>query len=284
MLICHNIKELQNHLNSLPDRKVSLIPTMGALHAGHTSLIDLAREKAPDHFVVTSIFVNPLQFDNEDDLDNYPKTLEDDLTLCEKHGTDIVFLPTPADFYAADHSIMVTESSLSKHLCGDTRPGHFNGVCTVVMKLFMSTRADLAVFGEKDFQQIAIIRRMVRDLHIPIQIVEGPTAREDGILAMSSRNERLTKDQREHAHDLYRALIKGKELAHLDMKSKPESIINHIKEELAKSPINPPFKIDYLDLVDNTTLDKVDKLRSNECSIAIAAFVGSVRLIDHISI
>ncbi|MGB1260112.1 MAG: pantoate--beta-alanine ligase, partial [Akkermansiaceae bacterium] len=177
-----------------------IVPTMGALHEGHLALITRARQLAGESgCVIVSIFVNPTQFDRTDDLVNYPRTMERDLALCEEHGVDVVYAPSPEAMYLSGHSITVTEVSLSKQLCGATRPGHFDGVCTVVLKLFNLTKSDISVFGKKDFQQLAVIRRMARDLNVPT-IVEGvETVREESGLALSSRNLRLSPAEKHDA-------------------------------------------------------------------------------------
>lgn len=254
---------------------VILVPTMGALHQGHASLIDLAREKAgPDGTVIVSIFVNPIQFDKKFDLEKYPRTLEADLGICNDHGADGVFIPKNAGMYFPDRSITIVESSLSKHLCGATRLGHFDGVCTVVLKLFNLSRCDATVFGEKDFQQLAIIRRMVRDLDLTVEIIPHPTIRETDGLAMSSRNARLTPEHRADAPRIRKAL-----LASAGKKSVQE-ILDTAREALELSPCG---KIDYLSLVDAETLAPASDL-SNPSVLATAIFYGDVRLIDHISI
>ena len=190
-----------------PKKRV-LVATMGSLHEGHLALIHRARQIAgTEGVVILSLFVNPTQFDQADDLRHYPRALEQDLALCKKHGVDIVFAPESGDIYHSDHSVTVTESSLSQRLCGASRPGHFDGVCTVVLKLFNLTQPDIAIFGKKDYQQLAIIRRMVRDLNIPISIEGLETVREQSGLALSSRNQRLSQQQRSDAQRIRRALL-----------------------------------------------------------------------------
>ena len=191
--------ELANHRANWSG-KIAFVPTMGALHPGHVSLFQKARETVGESgTVVASIFVNPLQFDRPEDLQNYPQTLDADLDDCRAHGVDHVFHPTAADFYAKDHSIQVLEKKLATHLCGASRPGHFDGVCTVVLKLFNLVKPDFAVFGKKDYQQLAIIRRMIRDLSLDVEIIAADTFREEDGLAMSSRNRNLTPEQRADA-------------------------------------------------------------------------------------
>lgn len=251
-----------------------LVPTMGALHDGHLALIRRAREVAgPDGTVAVSIFVNPIQFDRAADLDAYPRTLDDDLAQCRAEGVDLVFTPAAGSMYFPDRSITVLETSLSKTLCGATRPGHFDGVCTVVLKLFNLFQPAAAVFGEKDFQQLAIIRRMVRDLDIPVEIIASPTVREPDGLAMSSRNTRLTPEQRADAPRIRQALVAAAD------QHDPASILSTARAGIG-SPLN---RIDYLELVDAETLLPAAGL-SRPALLATAVFYGDVRLIDNILI
>jgi pantoate--beta-alanine ligase len=248
---------------------------MGALHRGHLALVKHAREVAgPSGVVVVSIFVNPIQFDREDDLEDYPRPLETDLMQCQAAGVDVVFVPDVREMYAHDRSTLVTENSLSRSLCGASRPGHFDGVCTVVLKLFMISACHAAVFGEKDFQQLAIIRRMVRDLDVPVEIVESPTIRESDGLALSSRNVRLSATHREDAPCIFRALGEASKLHNAD------GIIRHARKLLAESE---HLKVDYLTLVDAETLQPVNDL-TRPSILAAAVFYDDVRLIDHVRI
>ena len=252
-----------------------LVPTMGALHRGHLALVKHAREVAgPDGVVVVSIFVNPIQFDREDDLEAYPRPLETDLMQCQAAGVDVVFVPDVREMYAQDRSTLVTENSLSRSLCGAARPGHFDGVCTVVLKLFMLSACHAAVFGEKDFQQLAIIRRMVRDLDVPVEVIESPTVRESDGLALSSRNVRLSATHREDAPCIFRALNEAAKLHNAD------GIIRHARKLLGESE---HLKIDYLSLVDAETLQPVNDLKRPSI-LAAAVFYDDVRLIDHVRI
>lgn len=252
-----------------------LVPTMGALHQGHLELIKRARAYAGDDgTVVVSIFVNPIQFDRESDLDAYPRPMESDLAKCQAAGVDVVFAPAVESMYFSDRSVKVCESLLSRSLCGATRPGHFDGVCTVVLKLFLLSGCDAAVFGEKDFQQLAVIRRMVRDLDLPVEILECPTIRESDGLAMSSRNVRLTPEQRADAPRIRRALTMAAR------HEKPDAILTAACKEIAASPF---AKIDYLSLVDAETLQPVSSL-SRPAILAVAVFYDDVRLIDHVSV
>ncbi len=274
MWIARSKTELQNHLASLP-RPIVLVPTMGALHPGHAALIDLARKQAgTEGSVLVSIFVNPIQFDKSTDLENYPRTEEEDLFICKYHGATGVFLPDIDEMYFKDRSITVTENLLSQYLCGATRPGHFDGVCTVVLKLFNLTRCDAAVFGEKDFQQLAIIRRMVRDLDLNVEIIPHLTLREPDGLAMSSRNRRLTPEQRADAPRIRKALIAASN------KTSAAEILSTAREIIEASPLT---KIDYLALVDTDTLQPTEQI-THPATIACAVYYGEVRLIDHIKI
>jgi pantoate--beta-alanine ligase len=252
-----------------------LVPTMGALHRGHLALVKHAREVAgPDGVVVVSIFVNPIQFDREDDLEAYPRPLETDLMQCQAAGVDVVFVPDVREMYAQDRSTLVTENSLSRSLCGAARPGHFDGVCTVVLKLFMLSACHAAVFGEKDFQQLAIIKRMARDLDVPVEIIESQTVRESDGLALSSRNVRLSTTHREDAPCIFRALNEAAKLHNAD------GIIRHARRLLGESE---HLKIDYLSLVDAETLQPVNDLKRPSI-LAAAVFYDDVRLIDHVRI
>ena len=258
----------------LAGRRV-LVPTMGALHAGHLELVKRARAAAgPAGTVAVSIFVNPIQFDRADDLSAYPRPLESDLAQCRAAGVDVVFTPDATSMYHADRSVTVTESLLSRGLCGAVRPGHFDGVCIVVLKLFLLSACHAAVFGEKDFQQLAVIRRMVRDLDVPIEIIACPTVREPDGLAMSSRNARLTADQRADAPRIHRALTEAARLGEVP------AMLAAVRGEIAASPLT---RIDYIELVDAETLQPVTHL-TKPALLAAAVFYGEVRLIDHVNV
>ncbi len=277
MKIVRTASELKTLMAQLagPDSRRVLVPTMGALHEGHLELVKLARKSAGnDGTVVVSIFVNPIQFDRPDDLDAYPRTLEADLTKCEAAGVDVVFAPDAEAMYFPDRSVTVTESQLSRGLCGGARPGHFDGVCTVVLKLFLLSACHAAVFGEKDLQQLAVIRRMVRDLDVPVEILECPTVREADGLAMSSRNARLTAAQRAAAPTIRRALVAASALGDAT------ELLAAARAEIEASPL---ARIDYLTLVDAETLREVSSLQ-RPAVLAVAVFYGGVRLIDHVAV
>lgn len=254
---------------------------MGALHEGHLELIKVARNIAsPNGCVAVSIFVNPIQFDNAGDLANYPNTLKADLKHCEELGVDIVFTPTPEVLYSENRSITVTEDSLSNKLCGANRPGHFDGVCTVVTKLFnLFTPLD-AVFGKKDFQQLAIINRLVRDLNIQTIIHGVDTVRELDGLALSSRNVRLSSEARAQAPAIRKALLSA-EITLQNGEQSSDALLNMVKVTLNKEA--PSARIDYIECIDAVTLQNVNKVQSRSV-IALAAFFDDVRLIDNIEL
>ncbi len=252
---------------------IAVVPTMGYLHEGHLSLVDRARKEA-DH-VVLSLFVNPIQFGPNEDYDIYPRDHERDARLCEARGVDILFLPEVKDMYAPDASILVNESSLSTHLCGAVRPGHFRGVCTVVTKLFNATMADVGVFGQKDAQQVAIIRRMVRDLNVPIRVVASPIVREADGLAMSSRNTRLSPAERRNALGLSRGL-RAAVAAYKAGERSADAARATMRAEMEASGL----RVDYAAAVDGDTLEDVSELKPGVL-LAVAAYSGVTRLIDN---
>ncbi len=256
-------------------QRIGLVPTMGYLHQGHMSLVQLAHERT--EVVVASIFVNPIQFLPGEDLAHYPRDFERDERLCREAGVTAVFYPTPEEIYAADHSVYVDETLLSKGLCGRQRPGHFRGVATVVAKLFNLVLPDVAVFGQKDAQQSRIIQRLVRDLNFPVEIVVGPIVREPDGLAMSSRNRYLSAQERQHALSLHRALEQAEDLYRRGCRDVPV-----IREALeACLSVESAVKIEFIELVDNSTLEPVTTM-GGAVLIALAARVGSTRLIDNI--
>lgn len=255
--------------------RIGFVPTMGFLHEGHLSLMRIARERCD--VLVVSIFVNPAQFGPNEDLDAYPRDFVRDESLCDQVGVDLVFYPAPASMYASDASVWVVEESLSDVLCGASRPGHFRGVCTVVAQLFNIVQPDLAVFGEKDAQQLRIIERMVRDLKFPVEIVRGPIVREPDGLAMSSRNTNLSQEQRTHALCLKRALdrvqilVRQGERDVAKIKKGMKDIIGEVPEAF----------IDYIELVDDETLVPVERV-DGRVLVALAVKIGSTRLIDNL--
>ena len=255
-----------------------LVPTMGALHKAHLQLIRIAREHAgPDGEVAVSIFVNPLQFEPGSDYQRYPRPEKADEGFCRDAGVDLLFRPPVGEMYFDDRSTFVEETSLSSVLEGKSRPGHFRGVCTVVAKLFNVLAPDAAVFGEKDFQQLAIVRRMVRDLNFNIEIIAVPTIREDDGLACSSRNQYLNVEERKQATVLRKALMKGAAMAG-DGETSAARIVSAVRETIEQAPL---ARISYADLVDAENLQSIEVLRPNSL-LALAVFFGKTRLIDNI--
>jgi pantoate--beta-alanine ligase len=252
---------------------VVLVPTMGALHAGHAALIDAARARAgTGGTVVASIFVNPTQFGPDEDLAKYPRTMEADLELCAAHGADAVFAPVADEMYPPGDSTFVDETGLSRGLCGAQRPGHFRGVCTVVAKLFNIIRPHAAIFGEKDYQQLAIIRRMVRDLFFGLEIIGHPTVREADGLAMSSRNRHLDDDERKRAAAFPAALSAAAR------ESDPAQIVAQAKTLITAGTGAEP---QYVELVDAETLAPLAAL-DRPAVLAAAVKIGETRLIDNV--
>ncbi|SDQ59294.1 pantoate--beta-alanine ligase [Thermostaphylospora chromogena] len=252
--------------------RLALVPTMGALHEGHRSLIRIARERA-DH-VAVSIFVNPLQFGPNEDFARYPRTLDADVEVCAAEGVALVFAPSAEEMYAADRSVTVSAGPMGDVHEGAFRPGHFDGVLTVVLKLFNLVRPDVAVFGQKDAQQLAMIRRMVADLDVPVEIVGAPTVREPDGLAMSSRNRYLSAEDRAVALALSRALHEGAKHA------RPAEILTAARAVLDAA--GPALSVDYLILVDPETFTEVSDDHRGEAVLAVAARVGGTRLIDNV--
>ncbi len=254
---------------------IGLVPTMGALHVGHASLIDEARRRCG--FVVVSLFVNPTQFGPGEDFDNYPRPFERDLALCEQHGVDVVFAPSAAEMYPRENLSWVTVSGITEHLCGRSRPNHFRGVTTVCTKLFNIVGCDVAFFGQKDAQQCVVIRRMVADLNMPLEILVCPTVREADGLAVSSRNQYLSAQQRKDAPIIYEALKKGREMIEAG-ETDPARVRERIEAVMRRAPA---LQIEYISLVDPETLEDVKGI-GRAVLIAVAARLGPARLIDNI--
>jgi pantoate--beta-alanine ligase len=256
---------------------VGFVPTMGALHAGHASLITRAREECAT--VVVSIFVNPIQFDRPEDLDRYPRSLEADVALCRSLGVDLVFAPSVGEMYPKPLECSVDVGRLADHLCGRFRPGHFKGVATVVLKLLDIVCPDLAYFGEKDAQQLAIVKRLVVDFSVPVRIVGVPTVREPDGLALSSRNQRLDTRERALAPALYRALQRVQRDIDAGV-TDPGTLKQAGFREI---PEDPALKLEYLEIVDPDDFQPVDRIRGPVVA-AGALWVGTTRLIDNVTI
>ena len=254
---------------------VGLVPTMGYLHEGHKSLIDKA--VAENDRVVVSVFVNPIQFGPSEDLASYPRDLERDAELCEKAGANVIFHPEDSEMYFDDFCTYVDMDDLTKGLCGKTRPTHFRGVCTVVSKLFHIVAPDRAYFGQKDAQQLAVIRRMVRDLNFDLEIVGCPIVREEDGLAKSSRNTYLNAEERKAAVVLHKGLTEGEKLLQAGEKDAAK-VIAAVREVIEKEPL---AKIDYVELVDWNTLKPVNAVEDTVL-MAVAVYIGKTRLIDNV--
>ena len=279
MKVCRTIDEMRatRRAGLCEGRTVGLVPTMGALHEGHLSLVRMA--KAQCDLVAVSIFVNPLQFGPNEDLAKYPRSFNRDRELLEREGVNFIFAPTVEEMYPAGAVTYVTVEGLSDKLCGRSRPGHFRGVATVVAKLFNIVEPNLAFFGQKDATQSTVIRRMVADLNIPVQVVVGPIVRQADGLALSSRNAYLDAAQRKSALVLYRSLRVAQEQFNQGER-REQALIEAGKRTFEQEPA---VRLDYFEIVDPETLDPVDDL-SRGALVAVAAFVGNARLIDNITL
>jgi len=274
MKIVKDIDELRKDLKGykLEGKSIGLVPTMGYLHEGHASLIRKAR--AENDIVVVSDFVNPIQFGPKEDLKTYPRDLEADSKLCEDIGVDFIFAPEASKMYH-DRKTFVDIEDMSNNLCGAKRPGHFRGVCTVCTKLFNITGADRAYFGQKDAQQVAIIKKVVFDLNIPIEIIPCPIVREDDGLALSSRNTYLSEEERKAALCLSKAIFKGEDLAKSG--SSVSEVLSKMKEIISSEKL---ARIDYISAVDLSTMEDAKDFDGDRL-VAIAVFIGKTRLIDN---
>ena len=275
MKIVSTIEEVRAQVKEWKKEGLSIgfVPTMGYLHEGHMSLIDAAGE---NDRVVVSIFVNPMQFGPKEDLASYPRDLEHDAKLCEEHGVDLIFHPTPEEMYGDQFYSYVDMDVLTKELCGLSRPVHFRGVCTVVTKLFNIVTPDRAYFGQKDAQQLAVIKRMVKDLNMPLTITGCPIIREEDGLAKSSRNTYLSPEERKAALVLSRSIFLGKEMVEKGERN-CKKILAAMTEEIEKEPL---AKIDYVKIVDLDTMQQVEKIDRGILA-AIAVYIGKTRLIDN---
>lgn len=275
MKIVSTIEEVRAQVKEWKKEGLSIgfVPTMGYLHEGHMSLIDAAGENDK---VVVSIFVNPMQFGPTEDLASYPRDLEHDAKLCEEHGVDLIFHPTPEEMYGDQFYSYVDMDVLTKELCGLSRPVHFRGVCTVVTKLFNIVTPDRAYFGQKDAQQLAVIKRMVKDLNMPLTITGCPIIREEDGLAKSSRNTYLSPEERKAALVLSRSIFLGKEMVEKGERD-CKNILAAMTAEIEKEPL---AKIDYVKIVDLDTMQQVEKIDRGILA-AIAVYIGKTRLIDN---
>jgi pantoate--beta-alanine ligase len=277
MIIARTQDELRRTVDGwrAAGERIGFVPTMGALHAGHLSLVRLAREKVTR--VVASVFVNPAQFGPNEDFNRYPRQPEKDGAMLEEAGCDLLFLPDVATIYPPGNATFVDPAGAAEGLEGACRPGHFRGVATVVCALFNLVRADVAVFGEKDAQQLAVIRQMVRDLHLPVEIVPGPTVREADGLAMSSRNAYLSSEERRAATVLHRSLVDA-EAAIGEGERRGEAVRERLREILNTEPL---ARVEYAEVVDAESFQPVETLRGR-LVLPLAVRIGGTRLIDNI--
>lgn len=261
-------------------QKIALVPTMGWFHAGHLALMRRARQEADR--VVVSLFVNPRQFGPQEDLSAYPRDLQRDTELAASVGVDVLYAPSVPEMYPRGFQTSVLVAELGKGLCGASRPGHFDGVCTVIIKLFNQVRPHLAIFGEKDFQQLAVIRRLSLDLNVPVAIIAHPTVREDSGLALSSRNKYLRPAEMEQAHSLYRAIVFAREKARSAMQPLSARALCREIEALIESCAG--CKVDYVAIVESNTLESCEMVNENSRLILAVVINNKVRLIDNASL
>ena len=280
MQTIQSVNEMQSHAIGLRSsgRLIGLVPTMGSLHEGHLSLIDIAKERADK--VIVSIFVNPAQFGPSEDFDKYPRVLDSDLEKCRERGADIVFHPNVPEMYPQGYSTFVEEEQIGSGLCGVSRPQHFRGVTTVCLKLFNITRPDVAVFGQKDAQQCAVIRKMVADLNVPTAIVVGPTHRDPDGLATSSRNTYMTDVQRQEALSISRSLNIAKDMVEQGTRS-VDRIVAEITHHLS---MQRRVRLIYVQVVDRDTMEPAREIIPGRQIVAVAAWVDQTRLIDNITL
>jgi pantoate--beta-alanine ligase len=275
--LVHSIADMRRAVSDArrAGASVGVVPTMGALHRGHASLIERARAECAT--VVVTIFVNPLQFDRTDDLDRYPRTLDADVVVCERAGADLVFAPPVAEMYPREPRCTIDVTQLGDHLCGQSRPGHFRGVATVVMKLLQIVGADRAYFGEKDAQQLTIIRRLVDDFNVPVSIVSVETAREPDGVAISSRNQHLDASERQLAPALYKALAAARAAV-----ERGEADPGAVRTEAASRIVaDERLRLEYLEVVDPDSMQPVPRI-DRPVIAAGALWVGATRLIDNV--
>lgn len=277
MIVVHKIDEVREFVKEQKKlgRTVGLVPTMGFLHEGHISLVN--KSTAENNKTVVSIFVNPTQFGPNEDFESYPRDLARDCELLESAGVDLVFNPSPAEMYANDFTTYVNMTGVTEDLCGKSRPVHFKGVCTVVTKLFNIVKPDNAYFGQKDAQQLAVIRRMVRDLNIDVNVVGCPIVRENDGLAKSSRNTYLSPEERKAAVVLSKAIALGKKLI-AEGETSTSKIVSAMEELIKEEPI---ARIDYVEAVDADSIEKTDTIQGRRVLFAEAVFIGKTRLIDN---
>ena len=281
MEVITSIEEIQELALRLENegKKIGFVPTMGYLHEGHLSLIDLIRERSD--VLILSIFVNPTQFGAGEDLEKYPRDMERDLALCRERKVNYIFAPQTDDIYPEGASTYVSEEGVSRGLCGETRPTHFKGVTTICAKLFNLVRPAYVALGQKDAQQVVVLKRMIRDLHFPIEVVIGPTLREPDGLAMSSRNSYLNDRQRQDALLIHKALLAGKRL----VDEKGIRNVDRVKAELMTVLRSGSFvRINYAEVVDRENMKPEKEIELGRSMLVIAVWVDNIRLIDNMSL
>lgn len=277
MEVITKINEMQTRVYSIKDRKESIgfVPTMGALHEGHVSLMRSARDENDE--LVVSIYLNPTQFDNKEDFDNYPRRLDKDIEIVERENADVVFAPDTEEMYPEGFCTYVTQDKFTDTMCGRLRPGHFNGVATIVTKLFNIVKPDRAYFGQKDYQQSVVIEKLVADLNMEIDVKVLPTVRDEDGLALSSRNKRLSPEERRSALCIYGSLLKAKSMFASNIKDAKE-IIGEMTAIIKKAKHT---RIDYISIVNAHTLKDVS-LINGKAVAAVAVWIGNTRLIDNL--
>ena len=278
MQVIHSIGEMQYLSEKLRQGggKIGFVPTMGYLHDGHLSLVDLLKEQTDT--VILSIFVNPIQFGKGEDLEKYPRDLDGDMKLCQERGVDVVFIPAGEEIYRDGHSTLIREEKVSQGLCGKTRPSHFQGVTTICAKLFNICQPHCVALGQKDAQQVVVLKRMIMDLNFPIEVVVGDIFREKDGLAMSSRNSYLTSEQRSDALFINRSLRAGEELVGqgtVNAESITQAVISTLRQ--AQS-----IRLDYVEVVDRNTMEPEQEIIPNQSMIVLAVWIGKIRLIDNL--
>ncbi|ADL43057.1 pantoate/beta-alanine ligase [Caldicellulosiruptor obsidiansis OB47] len=277
MVVVERIQEMKDIVKRLKKegKSIGFVPTMGYLHEGHLSLVRLSKQQ--NDITIMSIFVNPIQFGPNEDYERYPRDFERDKTLAGKEGVDYIFYPSVEEMYPEDFKTVVSVKKITEMMCGKSRPGHFDGVATVVLKLFNIVNPDRAYFGQKDAQQLAVIKQMVKDLNLDVEIVPCPIVREQDGLAMSSRNVYLSEEERKSATVLYRALNLAKEMI-----EKGEKEVSVIKKAMEEMILREKYtKIDYIEFVNSDNFEVISKVEG-KVLIALAVFVGKARLIDNI--
>ena len=277
MKVVKTVEEMQQTAREcrMSGRRIALVPTMGALHEGHLSLIDQAKESAD--LVIVSIYVNPTQFAPNEDLRSYPRDLERDLQICDAKGVHYVFAPSDEQMYPADHTFFVDEEKLSKTLCGESRQNHFRGVSTICTKLFNITCPDFVVVGMKDAQQAILLNRLIRNMNFPIELIVGPTVRDEDGLALSSRNRGLTSGQREEALKIYKSLMAAQALV-----DKGTTNTDRLKAEVTNHLDSLRLRVIYVKTVNLETLQEIREIAPGQTLLAVAVWVDQVRLIDNL--